>query len=91
MGDWLGITLLYVVGCVLLIAELFLPAHGLLGLVGVGLLGYGLYETFLVSQAAALIGLVALVVMLPTGLVVAVRNWHRIDDDQQFNQCKTSR
>lgn len=78
MADWLGITLLYVVGCVLLISELFLPAHGLLGLVGLGLLGYGLYETFLVSQAAGLIGMVALVVMLPTGLIVAVRNWHRM-------------
>lgn len=78
MGDWLGIIALYVVGSVILIAELFLPAHGLLGLVGVGVLGYGLYETFLLDAAAGLAGLVVLAIILPTGLIIAVKNWHRM-------------
>ncbi len=78
MSDWLGIGFLYLLGSVILISELFLPAHGLLGVVGVGVLGYGVYETFMVSQAAGLIGLVALAVLLPTGLVVSVKNWHRL-------------
>lgn len=77
MPDWLGIVLLYVVGSVILISELFLPAHGLLGLVGLGILGYGVYQTFLVSAGAGLAGLIALAIMLPAGLIIAVRNWHR--------------
>lgn len=77
MGDWLGITLLYLVGSVILIAELYLPAHGMLGLVGVGVLGYGLYETFLISEMAGLVGLLALVILLPTGLLISVKYWHR--------------
>jgi len=78
MADWLGIVLLYLGGCVLLIFELFLPAHGLLGVVGLGVLIYALYETFAVSEVAGLLGLAALAVMLPVGLVVAVKNWHRM-------------
>jgi len=77
MADWLGICLLYLVGCVLLIVELFLPAHGLLGMLGLGMLGYGLYESYGKSEAVGLISLVVLAVLLPTGLVVAVKNWHR--------------
>ena len=49
----------------------------MLGLVGVGVLGYGLFQTFVLSEIAGLVGLAILAVMLPTGLVVAVKNWHR--------------
>jgi membrane-bound ClpP family serine protease len=77
MPDWFGIALLYLFGSAVLIAELFLPAHGLLGIAGVGILGFALYETFLMSQVAGLIGLVVLAIILPVGLVISVRTWHR--------------
>ena len=77
MADWLGICLLYLVGCALLIIELFLPAHGLLGILGLGVLGFGLYESYGRSEVVGLISLAVLAVLLPTGLVVAVKNWHR--------------
>ena len=77
MADWFVIALLYVIGSVILISELFLPAHGLLGMVGVGVLGFGVYKTFMFSPAAGLVGLVVLAIILPTGLIVSVRNWHR--------------
>ena len=78
MPDWLGIALLYLVGSAILISELFLPAHGMMGLVGLGVLLYAVYQTFTINEVAGLAGLVALAVMLPAGLIIAVRNWHRM-------------
>jgi len=75
--EWGWLVLLYLLGTVLLICELFLPAHGLIGLVGFGVLVFGLYHTFLMSQVAGLVGSIVLAIMLPTGLVIAVRYWHR--------------
>jgi len=77
MMDWLGICFLYLLGCALLIIELFLPAHGLLGILGVGVLGFALYQSYCRSELVGLISLAVLAVLLPTGLVVAVKHWHR--------------
>ena len=77
MTQWVTIAFLLAVGSVIVIAELFLPAHGLIGLVGVGVLAYGVYEMFMISQLAGLIGLCVLAIALPTSLVISVRTWHR--------------
>ena len=77
MSDWITIALLYLVGMALLIIELFLPAHGLLGVIGVGVLGFALYETYVRSEMAGLIGLGAVAILLPVGLVISVKYWHR--------------
>ena len=77
MTDWLGICFLYLLGCALLIIELFLPAHGLLGVLGVCVLGFALYQSYGRSEVVGLISLAVLAVLLPTGLVVSVKNWHR--------------
>jgi membrane-bound serine protease (ClpP class) len=77
MADWLIISLLYAIGLALLIVEVFLPAHGLLGIVGAIVLGYAVYQTFRLDETAGLVGLIVVAVGLPTGLIVAVRNWHR--------------
>ncbi len=77
MSEWLFIGLLYLIGIILLIVELFLPAYGLLGLIGVGVLGLALYETYQRNDVAALIGLAVIAVCLPLGLIFSVKNWHR--------------
>lgn len=77
MPEWFGIVLLYAIGCVLLIVEFFLPAHGLLGLVGLAVLGYGWMETMAMDRTAGLIALAALVVVLPTSFIYALNHWHR--------------
>ena len=56
MMTWPSITILYVVGMGLLIAELFLPAHGVIGLAGLSLLGFGIYETYLLNTTAGTVG-----------------------------------
>lgn len=77
MPDWLGIVLLYLVGSVVFVAELFLPSHGILGVVSVATLAYAVYRTFLISTAMGMLSTAMLVVLLPVGLLVAVRTWHR--------------
>lgn len=77
MPDWLGLLLLYGIGSALLIVELFLPAHGMLGVIGFGVLLFALYRTFQISETAGLVSLVILAVVLPTGLYVSIKNWHR--------------
>lgn len=77
MPDWLGIVLLYVIGSLVFVAELFLPSHGVLGIVSIATLAYAVYRTFLVSTVLGLTSVAALVVLLPAGLLVAVRTWHR--------------
>ncbi len=77
MTDWLGIVLLYVVGIVLLILELFLPAYGMIGLAGLGMLGFGIYETYQINTTAGTVGLISTLIVLPVGLYMSVRMWHR--------------
>lgn len=76
MPDWLGIVLLYLLGSAILIAELFIPSHGVLGMLALATLMFAVYKTFLVSSALGLLALAALAVILPVGLVVAVKTWH---------------
>ncbi|UCD28238.1 MAG: hypothetical protein JSV03_14290 [Planctomycetota bacterium] len=77
MTEWMWISLLYLLGTVLLIVELFLPAHGFIGLVGLGVLGYGLYLTYMVNEVVGLVGLIVLAVLIPTGFLISIHYWHR--------------
>jgi len=73
----MAILILYLVGVFLIIAEFFLPANGLIGLVGLAVLVFGLYETYQLNQSAGLISTVVLIVAIPAGLALAIKNWHR--------------
>ncbi|GMV98145.1 MAG: hypothetical protein HRF43_17945 [Phycisphaerae bacterium] len=77
MDNWIAISVVFAVGVLLLLADFFLPSHGILTVASLAVLGYGLYRTFLVSQEAGLAALAALLVGVPTVLYIAVKNWHR--------------
>jgi len=77
MEDVGAVAVCFLVGIALLVFEIFIPAHGLIGLVGVGVLGYGLFRLFVISETAGFVGLVVLAIALPTALVITVKNWHR--------------
>ncbi|NLE61299.1 MAG: hypothetical protein GX616_23365 [Planctomycetes bacterium] len=77
MPDWLGIVLLYLIGTAILVAEIFIPSHGVLSLVAFGILGFAVYETFLISGVLGLISLSALVILIPTSVLFVVKTWHR--------------
>lgn len=77
MDSWVTIGVLYGVGLLLLLADFFLPSHGLLTLASFAMLGVALYGTFNLNQGAGLVALALLLVCIPTMLAVAVRYWHR--------------
>jgi len=77
MTSWLMIVFLYALGVCIIIAEVFLPAHGILGLVGLLVVGYALYQTMIVSSIAGLLALIGSVFLFIFGMRFAVHNWHR--------------
>ncbi len=76
MNEWMAISILYAIGVLLLLAEFFLPAHGIIGVGGVIMLAFGLYETYQLNETAGMICTIILLIMLPVSLVVAVKTWH---------------
>ncbi|MDM8006198.1 MAG: hypothetical protein QUV05_08645 [Phycisphaerae bacterium] len=77
MPHWLGIVLLYLVGTAILVAEVFIPSHGVLSVIAIATLGFAVYETFLISGVWGLVGLCILVVLIPAAVLTAVKTWYR--------------
>jgi len=77
MPDLTVIAILYAVGVLLLVSDLFLPSHGLLTLASFGMLGYALYLTFQVSERAGVLGSLAVAPGVPAILIYTIKVWHR--------------
>lgn len=78
MSDTLTIAIvLQAVGLLLLVAELFVPSHGVLTVAALGCLGGGIYEAFQYGTTFGAISLVGMMVLLPIFTVLAVRIWPR--------------
>ncbi len=77
MQELAKIAVLYAAGALVLVAEMFVPSSGILLVLGLGLFGWGLYEAFTISLGFGVINAVMLMVVLPTAMILAVRNWHR--------------
>ena len=70
------IILLFAAGVLVLVAELFVPSHGVLSVVGLGLLIAGVVQTFRYGgERAGGIAAVACLIGLPVFAVAAVRIW----------------
>lgn len=70
------IALLFAAGVLVLVAELFIPSHGILGVLGVGLLIAGVVQTYRFGgeRAGTVAGLSCLAA-LPVFAMVAVKVW----------------
>ncbi len=76
MSEIAIIVLLFGAGALVLIAELFIPSHGLLTVVGVGLLTWGIAQTFqFAGEKAGVISILGCLVALPVFAVAAVKIW----------------
>jgi membrane-bound ClpP family serine protease len=64
------------IGLTLLLAEVFVPSGGLIGLLALGFLGVGIYLGF-TTTTHGLLFLVALAIMMPLTLAAAVQLWPR--------------
>lgn len=70
------IILLYAVGLAMLVAEIFIPSHGVLTVAGLGLVVWAVVKTFLeAGQAAGVIAVLACLVLLPTLAYVSIKMW----------------
>ena len=67
------ILLLYVIGLLLIVAELFIPSHGLITLAALACLGAALYKTYTLNAFTGLIGLSACLVLVPTIMIVGLK------------------
>ncbi len=71
------LTLLYIVAVLILVAEIFIPSHGILTVVGVGFLIAAVWKTFEYGDTAGTIAILASIVFIPTFMYVSVKVWHR--------------
>ncbi len=72
------IVLLYAVGLVMLVAEIFIPSHGVLTLAGLGLVVWGVVKTFVVGgHTAGVVAVLTCLVLLPALAYLTVSIWPR--------------
>ena len=78
MSDVGILVLLYAAGILILLAEIFIPSHGVLTLAGLGFLVAAVVKTFNVGgKDAGVIAVFACLIFLPTFAFVAIKYWHR--------------
>jgi len=71
------LVLLFGVGVVVLVAEIFIPSHGILGVTGVGFLIAAIVKTFdYGGREAGIIAILACMVFVPTFALLAIKYWH---------------
>jgi len=78
MSEIAVLIVLYAVGVLLLLMDIFIPSHGILALTGVGFLVAAVAKTFgYAGREAGIIAILACLVFLPTFACVAIKYWRR--------------
>jgi membrane-bound ClpP family serine protease len=77
MTPALCILLLFAAGGLLLAAEMFLPTHGILGVLGVAAILWGIGRSFLLNQWLGLGLLLATIACIPLVWTLALNIWPR--------------
>lgn len=76
MPDIFVLAILFGLGAVILIAEIFIPSHGVLTFVGIGFLCAGVWQTFhMVGRQAGVVSVFVCLVLVPTFAYLAVKYW----------------
>lgn len=75
MEDVLITALIYTVGAALLIAEIFIPSHGILGVAGLAFLTGAIVRTFGHSTFGGYAAVLLSLVLLPVFAVVSIKYW----------------
>lgn len=78
MSELVILIVLYAVGMLILLAEIFIPSHGILTLAGVGFLAAAVTRTFSYGgRDAGVIAIMVCLVVLPTLAFYTVKYWPR--------------
>lgn len=76
MSDVSILILLYAVGVLMLVAEIFIPSHGILSVAGIGFLMAAVYKTFIYGgREAGIVAVFACLVFVPAFALVAIKYW----------------
>ncbi len=72
------LIVLYLVGILILLAEIFIPSHGILSIAGIGFLVAAIVKTFQYGgQNAGVIAILLCMVILPVMAFLAIKYWHQ--------------
>jgi len=77
MPEWGTLLVLFAAGTLLLVAEIFLPSHGILTIAGIGFFAVGTYRAYEISQGMGTTAAVGSLLALPTFAYVSIKYWHR--------------
>lgn len=78
MSEVAILAVLYAVGVLVLVGEIFIPSHGVLSLAGIGFLVAAVVKTFdYAGREAGIIAVFACLVFVPVFAFVAIKYWHR--------------
>ena len=78
MSEVAVLLVLYFVGVMLLVGEIFIPSHGILSLAGLGFLVAAVVKTFdYGGREAGIVAVFACLVFVPAFAFVAIKYWHR--------------
>lgn len=75
MGEISFLILLFAIAAIVLVAEVFIPSHGVLTVVGLGFLVVAIVKTFAYGQVAGVLAIIATLIVLPVFAVTAVKVW----------------
>lgn len=77
MSDVAILMLLYSVGVVILVLEIFIPSHGVLSVAGIGFLIAAIVRTFSYGgREAGIVAVFACLIFVPGFALVAIKYWH---------------
>ncbi len=72
------VMICFVLGVLVLVAEIFLPSHGVLTVVGLGFMAYAIYVAYRdISNTAGHSAILAMLIVVPTVAIIAVKTFHR--------------
>ena len=78
MSDVAVLIVLYAVGILFLLAEIFIPSHGILTLAGLGFVVAAVVKTFDVGgKDVGIVAVFACLILLPAFAFVAIKYWPR--------------
>ena len=78
MSDLAILIIFYAVGVLMLVAEIFIPSHGILSVAGLAFLIAAVVKTFSYGgREAGIVAVFACLVFVPAFAFVAIKYWHR--------------
>ena len=78
MSEPLILAIIFAAGIVVLVAEIFIPSHGILSVLGIALLITGVVRTFMdYGRGPGVVAVLGCMIVVPALAFVAIKYWHQ--------------